>query len=202
MTKVGQDVLDAKIISCDDVYFELSEKEPMWRSDPRVFDTAHERAKGLLRAGKNVMIDSVYMDEQTRKYAIDALKDVADVHMIVMDTPVEICKERNAKREQPVEDWVYDTLSSSFAEPSLDEGLKSIHHFDNLTEVEKDECLTGCYGKQGQMSDKELGEAIVKVRGFLQDVARDTGVTPKHDIPERFEKFVNLAQVDDERQFE
>lgn len=123
----------------------------MWRSDPRVFDTAHERAKGLLMAGKNVMIDSVYMDEQTRKYAIDALKDVADVHMIVMDTPVEICKERNARREQPVEDWVYDTLSRSFAEPSLDEGLKSIHHFDRYNVLVKNSIVANdlSYLKEG-----------------------------------------------------
>lgn len=202
MTKVGQDVLNAEIISCDDVYFELSEKETMWRSDERIFDTAHDRARDLLLDGKNVMIDSVYMDKQTRKYAIDALQDVADVHMVVMDTPIEICKERNAKRVRPVEDWVYDTLGREQASPSLDEGLKSIHHFDNLTDIEKEECRTGCYGKQGQMTDRELGEAIVKVRDFLHGVAKDTGVTSKRGVPERFEKFVSLVQKDEERQFE
>lgn len=197
LTKVSDDYLHSQIITVDDVYEDMRKENFLWRNDDRVLDRVHDIAVNMLQCDSNVMIDSVYMDRESRLQTINALKDIADVYMILVDTPVEICKERNAKRVNPVEDWVYENLTRDCAFPSLEEGFIGIYRFDNRTSLEKQECITGAYGLQDVLTDTEQKIAIQKAEAFLHDVAKDSGVIANKDVPSKFEEMVSSEQITD-----
>ena len=193
LTKVGNTCLNADVVCLDDIYGEMLKEDFLWRNDDRIYDKAHEKALESLSQGRNVMLDSVYMDEKSRAYTIDALKDKADIYMISVDTPIEVCKERNRHREHPVEDWVYNQLKSEERQPTLQEGFSGIYHFDNLTDTERN-AYSGYKIEPlaSVMREGDREKAIAKVRNFLDGVAADSGVKNGREIPDSFLKVTEM----------
>jgi predicted kinase len=50
----------------------------------------------------------------------------ASVEAIFFDTPLEVCKERNRRRERVVPEWAMDALSARLVPPSADEGFAAV----------------------------------------------------------------------------
>lgn len=70
--------------------------------EKRTKDAARELAVMFLKDGVNVIIDDTNLNEGTIQSWKDLVKDLAKVECVKMDTPLEECIERDAKREKKV----------------------------------------------------------------------------------------------------
>lgn len=167
-TKIGHNILNAEVICVDNIYSEMLKDDFLWRNDLRILDKAQEKIYQLLNNKQNIMVDSCFIDKKSRQYIINALNKVANIYLIMIDTPIDICKQRNSYRKKPVEDWVYDKMIIQEERPSIDEGFKKIYYFNNLTELEQKEQITN-----KNMTEKEKTLAIIKIEEFLENIIKD-----------------------------
>lgn len=80
-----------------------------------------------LRKGNAVVCDDLHT---LKRWRLDLLKAVSGIEcrkvLVVMDTPVDECLRRNAKRSFHLPDTVIHHLSKSYEAPTLDEGWDEI----------------------------------------------------------------------------
>lgn len=99
-------------INRDDMRFQYYNK--YWGLDPHQEDTItlmeDTQVKGLLDAGISVVVDATHLKAEyiTRWYDIaDQIREVeVDVQIKEFDTPLEVCLERNEKRERTVPEHI------------------------------------------------------------------------------------------------
>jgi predicted kinase len=48
------------------------------------------------------------------------------IEAVYFDTPVEICKARNAGRQRVVPDWVIDAMAARITPPTVEEGFEAV----------------------------------------------------------------------------
>lgn len=191
LTKFSDGYLNADVISLDDIHIDMLRRGFLWRNDERIAEAAHGAAMSSLRSGRNVVLDSVYTDKNSRREALRAFDGVADVYMITMDVPMEICRQRNSRRAKPVEDWVYDRLSETAVEADMSEGFAGTYKFCNLTPAEEAEVKAGRYDEQPEMSVDYKERAVRKTKAFLRKVAEETGIMKERELPD-----VNVRSTD------
>lgn len=88
------------------------------------------RTIASLKEGYNVIYDSTALTIKSRKSIINAVRAhfgaSVSIEAVVFVAPVEVCKERNAKRDRVVPDFVYDRMLQSFQVPFYNEGFNDI----------------------------------------------------------------------------
>ncbi len=74
---------------------------------PRVFAAIYGQARRELRAGRDVVIDACSLRPSARRQARWlAAETGADIVLVVLCTPPDVCRTRNARRVQPASfDW-------------------------------------------------------------------------------------------------
>jgi len=118
---------DAEILSSDAIRKELLGSEENQENNALVFETLYNRARNLLKDGKNVAIDATCINKFERKRVLSNFTDLQIERIVIfIDTPVEICYERDEKRSRTVGREVIDKYVNKFEYPTLDEGFDKI----------------------------------------------------------------------------
>lgn len=116
------------IHSSDDIREELYGDASHQGSPIRVFELMRSRTLRDLRAGKDVIYNATNIKYKDRKSILSQLKKIDNLtcYCKIFVAPVEVCKERNAKRDRVVPDFVYDRMLQSFQVPFYEEGFANI----------------------------------------------------------------------------
>lgn len=119
---------DTIIHSSDDIREELYGDASCQDSPVKVFELMRSRTLRDLRADKDVIYNATNIKWRDRNSIMSQVKRIKDVECIckVFVAPVEVCKERNAKRDRVVPDFVYDRMLQSFQVPFYNEGFDII----------------------------------------------------------------------------
>lgn len=122
-----------KVISRDEVRFSmLKPNEPYFSREKDVFREFVNKTIEGLNAGGQVIADATFLNIPSRSKFLRALGrslEGVKIIAIMMDTPLEVCLERNAKREGRAlvpEDAIIN-MSSSLRTPALEEGFDEIY---------------------------------------------------------------------------
>lgn len=116
------------IHSSDDIREELYGDASHQGSPIKVFELMHSRTLRDLRTGKDVIYNATNIKYKDRKSILSQLKKIDNLtcYCKIFVAPIEVCKERNAKRERVVPDFVYDRMLGSFQVPFYNEGFDDI----------------------------------------------------------------------------
>lgn len=123
------------IHSSDDIREELYGDASCQESPAKVFELMRSRTLRDLHAGKDVIYNATNLTYKNRKSILSQLKKINHLlcYCKIFVAPVEVCKERNAKRDRVVPDFVYDRMLQSFQVPFYGEGfdnIEIIHTYD------------------------------------------------------------------------
>lgn len=115
------------VLSSDKLRKELLGDESCQTNNQLVFDTLYRRAKQYLIDGYNVIIDATNINMKDRKRTLSNFQglDIERV-AIVLATPIEVCYERDLKRERTVGKDVIDKFVQRFEIPMEYEGFDSV----------------------------------------------------------------------------
>lgn len=94
-----------------------------------VFKVMNERTCKLLQEGNNVVYDATNTTVSYRKETVQKLHSKATVIACYMDTPLNVCLQRNRMRERVVPDQVLYRMARYLKVPSKEEGFDEIRVF-------------------------------------------------------------------------
>ena len=116
------------IHSSDDIREELYGDAAIQSSPAQVFDLMRSRTFADLWSGKDVIYNATNIKYKDRKSILSQVKKIPNVlcYCKIFVAPVKVCKERNAKRDRVVPDFVYDRMLRSFQVPFYNEGFSEI----------------------------------------------------------------------------
>ena len=118
---------DYEILSSDKIRLELLGSEENQSNNSLVFETLFERARNFLKKGKNVVLDATNVDLKERQNSLNRFNDLQIERIaIVIDTPFEICVERDKKRGRTVGEAVIRKFANRFVMPTKEEGFNEI----------------------------------------------------------------------------
>jgi len=120
----------------DDIRAELSGGDAADQSkNKEVWELTYNRAAEALKSGISVVVDATFANSGQRKSFIEFLRKsgAEKIQGLYVDTPLEVAKERNSKRERQVPDFVLDRMHTSIKEnpPALSDGLDSLFVLDS-----------------------------------------------------------------------
>lgn len=116
--------LNAQLVETDAIRVELTGNAEDQSQNYRVFEVAKRRVDNLLSQGINAIIDATSVSVKDRKDWIDiGKKNNAEVRAYFVDTPVDLAKARNRKRERKVPEEVIDRQASRLQPPTKAEGF-------------------------------------------------------------------------------
>lgn len=124
------------VYNADSIREELYGDASIQGKPAEVFGKLYMRARDDVSIGRPVILDNTNITKKVRKKAMNAFRN-SDIRFVavVMDTPIDECKARNAVRDRVVPEWVIDRMASQFQEPTLDEGFDNIVHvYDDVEE--------------------------------------------------------------------
>lgn len=81
----------------------------------------------VLNEGNSVVADSLYTQKQWRTELLEAVKGIECRRVLIcMDTPLDVCVQRNQSRGHPLPDYMVEHLFKKYEKPTLDEGWDEI----------------------------------------------------------------------------
>lgn len=115
------------VLSSDLIRKELLSGEEDQSNNKLVFDTLYARAREFLLQGKDVVIDATNISVFERKRVLQNFADMKLKRVaVVFETPVEVCIERDAKRERTVGVAVIEKYANRYQKPTKREGFDEI----------------------------------------------------------------------------
>lgn len=103
-----------------------------------VFDTLHQEIKTDLAMGRHCYYDATNLTTSIRKDIVRRFRNYAeDIIAVYFNEPVEVCKERNSKRERVVPEEVIDRMALKMTAPELGEGFDEIFYLNPLDKLPK-----------------------------------------------------------------
>ena len=118
--------LDAVVISSDNIREELYGDESVQGNPSVVFDTLYSRAHAAIDDNLSVILDATNVKKRDRARVFKEFPD-NEIAAFVINTPVEVCKQRNGERERVVPECVIDRMAKSFEMPTREEGFVKIY---------------------------------------------------------------------------
>jgi predicted kinase len=116
--------IGADLVETDAIREELTGDPSDQTQNYKVFQIAKTRIDNLLSQGKNAIIDATSLTHKDRKDWIDiGRKNNAEIHAYFIDTPVDVAKYRNFKRDRKVPEEVIDRQASKLHPPTKAEGF-------------------------------------------------------------------------------
>lgn len=133
-----------------------------------------ESIRAAIEAGYNVVVDSTNVQLKFIKEFIDEFKTVANISFHIMETPIDVCIERNAEREEGrVPDADMDKMIARFEtmiyDPNISDYIRPWKRQPRLVNREFGKDKNGCYifdidgtlahmnGKRGPFDWKNVG---------------------------------------------
>lgn len=116
---------DFIIVSTDAIRSELFGDESDQQNGKLVFDTAYHRLAQAVAMNRNVIFDATNLRKRDRKKLFQKFPNANHI-AVFMDTPINICKERNAKRERQAPESVIDRMAANLEVPSTEEGFEKV----------------------------------------------------------------------------
>lgn len=115
------------VLSSDAIREEIFGNAEEQRNCDLVFQVLYERMGRLLENNVDVIFDATNIKRRDRKFALDFIRQYnVPVEACVFTTPIDVCKERNSKRDRKVPEYVYTRMERKFSYPTLDEGFVKI----------------------------------------------------------------------------
>ena len=116
------------VLSSDEIRGLLSGDENNQQINAKVFGTMRHLLRQRLDLHMPVtVIDSTNIERKWRKPWIKIAKQKgAQVEAVFFDTPVELCKQRNQRRDRVVPNEAIDEMAAKLKPPSKDEGFDQI----------------------------------------------------------------------------
>lgn len=119
--------LKADLVETDAIREELTGDASDQSQNYKVFQVAKKRVNDLLSQGKNAIIDATSVSVRDRKDWIQIGRDNnAEVRAYFIDTPIDVCKSQNRKRQRRVPDEVIDRQASRLESPTKAEGFDTV----------------------------------------------------------------------------
>ena len=118
--------LDAVVIASDSIREELYGDESVQGNPSVVFDTLYSRAHAAIDDNLSVILDATNVKKRDRARVFQEFPD-NEIAAFVINTPVEVCKQRNGERERVVPEYVIDRMAKSFELPTREEGFVKIY---------------------------------------------------------------------------
>ena len=98
----------------------------------RVFNTAFHDLKEYGSIGANVIFDATNINANRRKELVKSMRGYFDIIIFKwFKTPLDICKDRNAKRDRVVPEEVLKRMWFNFEVPTMEEGWDYIEEIEN-----------------------------------------------------------------------
>lgn len=119
------DDLDAIVVSSDDVRAELYGDASCQANPARVFNEVYRRAHEIVDSNLSVIIDATNIKRKDRRRIVKEFP-YNEIVALVMNTPLEVCLERNENRDRVVPRDVIRKMYDNFELPSRYEGFKVI----------------------------------------------------------------------------
>ena len=121
---------DMSVVCLDTIRGELYGDESIQGNGDEVARIAFERIHKLLNEGHDVIYDACNVRPKYRKQVLEEF-NFCNVIAVYVDTPKEICYERNAARSRVVPQEVIDRMAAALVEPSVDEGFAQVIRINN-----------------------------------------------------------------------
>lgn len=116
------------VISSDEIRWLLSDDATNQSIHSRVFATVRYLVRQRLELRRPVTyIDATNptVHERRAYLKLAQLYDAAP-EAVFFDTPLEVCKERNRRRERVVPEWAMDAMAARLVRPTVEEGFESV----------------------------------------------------------------------------
>lgn len=113
-------------LSSDAIRKELYGDESIQGNPADVFSLMQKRAVEALNDGKDVLYDATNITRKDRACIIDICPKFAKIECHIIWAPIEVCIERDAKRERTVGEEVINRMLKKFQAPFFDEGIYEI----------------------------------------------------------------------------
>lgn len=114
------------IVSSDDIRAELYGDASEQGNAKEVFGLAYERIRTNLEEGRDVIFDATNISKAKRKKIFN-ISPKNTVHIaIFFNVPLDVCKERNARRERIVPESVLERMHRYIVPPTTEEGFDII----------------------------------------------------------------------------
>ena len=98
----------------------------------RVFQIAHRDIREYGSIGANVIFDATNINADRRKALVKEMRPYFDIIIFKwFHTPIDICLERNQKRERKVSEDVLWRMFDNFQTPTMEEGWDYIEEIKN-----------------------------------------------------------------------
>lgn len=113
-------------LSSDGIRAELYGDEAIQGNPSEVFEIMHKRTLEALADGNNVIYDATNITRKDRASILSKIPKYVETECHIVWAPIEICIERDSKRERSVGKEVIDKMLKRFQAPYYDEGFDSI----------------------------------------------------------------------------
>ena len=119
---------DGFVILCpDDFRKDITGQDYYPPAEDFVWAQVKTTARVLARRGYHVVIDATALSKWSRAQWVKIANDLeVDITVYVFDTPISICKIRNASRDRKVPEDVIDRMYAQFQRPDETEGFAQI----------------------------------------------------------------------------
>jgi predicted kinase len=129
--------INGAVVSRDTIRFELlNEEDEYFAKEKEVFKEYINEIQYYLDIGKSVIADATHLNAPSRIKLLDNLYFTEKDYIVpmVIDTPFEICKERNAQRtgRSRVPNDVLKSMHNSFTDPAEDPVYIRPRYYDIL----------------------------------------------------------------------
>ena len=120
-----------KYISRDEIRFSfLKDEDEYFARENEVFDEFIKQINNSLMIYDNVFADATHLNFASRNKTISRINvPVDEINVVFLDTPLDICIERNAKREgrKFVPETVIKNMHKSIKFPEKEEGINKVY---------------------------------------------------------------------------
>lgn len=124
---IAKEIPDTVHISSDEIRECLYGNEVSQGDPKRVFSFMDEATEECLKDGRDVVYDATSITEELRADIVNKFRPYADEIICVhIDTPVEECLRRNARRSRSVPEGIIWKMWSRFEDPTTWEGFNKL----------------------------------------------------------------------------
>lgn len=120
---IANQIPNAIVISSDAIRKELYGAEEIQGNGKQVFDLVYKRIGEELTKGNDVVFDATNLTPRARNAVF---RFPAERIAVFVNTPLDVCLERNAVRERKVPEEVIYRMYDNLIYPSKTEGFKTI----------------------------------------------------------------------------
>lgn len=120
------------VLDSDLIRKELWGSETDQQNPDKVFNLMYKRSCEALERGQSVVYCATNLNMRFRVHTLNQIKHkFPDVYCrcVIFNTPLNICKEWNKKRERQVPDWLFERQLKAFQVPVYNEGWDKIEIF-------------------------------------------------------------------------